>query len=116
MPLLSKKGAIEARAKITDYLLRAEREGREITLSDAVFETGRSNGFICHIHRDLLSAGVLRQPLFIRDCLRKAKARPPSEDEITVRIATVREAKFEHWQKTGEIVMDQRRLREALPS
>jgi hypothetical protein len=116
MPFISKKDAIEARAQIADYLLRAEREGREIRLSDAVFETGRSNGFIWHIHRDLLSAGVLRQPLFIRDRPRRAGARLPSEDEITARIAVVREAKVEHWRKTGVIVLDKRRLREALPS
>jgi hypothetical protein len=116
MPFMSKKDAIQARATITNYLLRAEREGRDIRLSDAVFETGRSNGFIWHVHRDLLSAGILRQPLFIRDRPRRARARLPSEDEITARIAAVREAKVEHWQKTGVIVLDKRRLREVLPS
>ena len=113
---MSKKDAIQARATITDYLLRAEREGREIRVSDAVFETGRSNGFIGHIHRDLVREGVLMQPLFIRDRPRRTRARLPSEDEITARIAAVREAKVEHWQKTGVIVLDKRRLKEALPS
>jgi hypothetical protein len=116
MSYMSKKDAIQARATITDYLLRAEREEREIRLTDAVFETGRSSGFIWHIHRDLLTAGVLTQSLFMRDRPRRTRARLPSEDEITARIAAVREAKVEHWQKTGVMVLDKRRLREALPS
>ena len=115
MPFFSKKDAIQARAAITEYLVSAEREGREIRLTDAVFETGRSSGFIWHIHRDLLTAGVLTQSLFMRDRPRRAKSEVLSEQEIVARIAAVRESKSEHWRKTGVIVLDKRRLREALP-